>query len=137
MQVRSLVAGSAVSCWPSISLRESARAMKAAAVGSIAVMDGSALVGIFTERDLLYATAAGADPDQETVGAWMTADPDTVQPDLEVEEAADWMMATGNRHLPVTDEGGELMGIVSIKDVLWALTDPAARNRAGGRRAGP
>jgi len=137
MQIRNLVAGSAVSCPPSIVLREAARAMKASAVGSVAVMDGGKLVGIFTERDLLHALAVGADPDQETTGDWMTPDPDTVQPDLEVHEAADWMMATGHRHLPVTDEGGELVGIVSIKDVLWAMTEPAVRNRPTSRKANP
>lgn len=83
MQVRNLVAGSVVSCVPSILLREAAEVMTAAAVGSTAVMDGVTLVGIFTERDLLNAVAAGADPDQATVRDWMTADPDTVQPDLE------------------------------------------------------
>lgn len=75
MQVRNLAAGSAVSCVPSILLREAADSMKAAADGSIAVMDGASLVGIFTERDLLNAVAAGADPDQATVRDWMTADP--------------------------------------------------------------
>jgi CBS domain-containing protein len=133
MQVRSLVAGSAVSCRPSISLRESARAMKAADVGSIAVMDGRNLVGIFTERDLLNAMAAWADPDRDSVQDWMTEDPDTVEPDLEAEEAADWMMATGHRHLPVTEKGSELIGIVSIKDVLWALTESDTRRRVGAK----
>lgn len=130
MQVRDLVSGSVVSCRPSVNLIESARAMKAANVGSIAVMEGTKLVGIFTERDLVNAMASWADPGRDMVRQWMTEDPDTVQPDLEVEEAAYWMMATGHRHLPVMDEGGELIGIVSIKDVLWALTEPAARIRA-------
>lgn len=134
MQIRNLVAGSAVSGSPSIVLREAARAMKVAAIGSIAVMDGETLVGIFTERDLLFAVAAGADPDQETMRDWMTPDPDTVHPDFEVDEAADWMMATGHRHLPVTGEEGELLGIVSIKDVLWAMTEPIIRNRRTARK---
>lgn len=47
------------------------------------------------------------------------------------------MMATGHRHLPVTDEGGGLVGIISIKDVLWALTEPAFHNRAGARESNP
>lgn len=130
MQVRSLAGGSVVRCSPSISLRESARAMEAAAVGSIAVTEGAALVGIFTERDLLSAVAAGADLDQENVRSWMTSDPDTVLADLDVEEAADWMMATGHRHLPVMDHSGELIGVVSIKDVLWALSGPGAPESA-------
>lgn len=135
MQVRSLLSGSVVSCRPSVNFRESARAMKAANVGSVAVMEGTSLVGIFTERDLLHAMAAWADPGRDMVRDWMTEGPDTVQPDLEVEEAAYWMMATGHRHLPVMDEGGELIGIVSIKDVLWALTEPAARSRAEAKES--
>lgn len=137
MQVGYLMAGSAVSCSPSISLREAANTMKTAEVGSIAVLDHGTLIGIFTERDLLHALADGADPDQERTRDWMTPDPDTIQPDLDVGDAADWMMATGHRHLPVTDQGGDLLGIVSIKDVLWAMTESAVRNRVGARKANP
>ena len=35
------------------------------------------------------------------------------------------MLATGDRHLPVDDGGGGVLGMVSIKDILWAITDPA------------
>ena len=133
MQVRSLVAGSAVSCRPSTSLGQAARAMKAADVGSIAVMEGTNLVGIFTERDLLNALAHWADPGRDSVREWMTDDPETVEPDLEAEEAADWMMATGRRHLPVTENGSELLGIVSIKDVLWALTESKGSRLVGAQ----
>lgn len=137
MEVGNLVAGFAVTCAPSISLREAAQTMKTAAIGSIAIMDEGTLVGIFTERDLLHALADGADPDLEQTRDWMTPDPDTIQPDLDVDEAADWMMATGHRHLPVTDEGGALLGIVSIKDVLWAMTEPTIRNRSAERKVNP
>lgn len=133
MEVGSLVAGSVVSCSPSISLREAAKSMDATQIGSIAVMDREKLVGIFTERDLLHALADEADPDSEMLANWMTPSPDTVQNDIDVQEAADWMMATGHRHLPVIDEAGRLLGIVSIKDVLWAMTEPATRARADSR----
>ena len=52
----------------------------------------------------------------------MTPDPDSLTPDVDAADAADWLMATGYRHLPVVEEG-QLLGIVSIKDVLWALKD--------------
>jgi CBS domain-containing protein len=41
---------------------------------------------------------------------------------MDIDEAADWMLASGFRHLPVVDEG-RVIGVISIKDVLWALTD--------------
>jgi CBS domain-containing protein len=45
---------------------------------------------------------------------------------MSVEDAADWMLATGYRHLPVVDDTGTVLGMVSIKDVLWAVTNPTA-----------
>jgi CBS domain-containing protein len=42
---------------------------------------------------------------------------------MDVEEAANWMLATGYRHLPVVD-GQAVLGVISIKDVLWAVTEP-------------
>jgi CBS domain-containing protein len=56
----------------------------------------------------------------------MTFLPDTFGPELSVEDAADWMLATGYRHLPIVEVSGRVVGMVSIKDVLWALTDSAA-----------
>jgi CBS domain-containing protein len=50
----------------------------------------------------------------------MTAAPDTIEIDTEISEAVAWMNATGYRHLPITDNG-TLVGMVSIKDLLWAV----------------
>jgi CBS domain-containing protein len=50
----------------------------------------------------------------------MSAAPDVVDPDTRVSDAAAWMLETGYRHLPVVS-GGELLGIIDIRDVLWAL----------------
>ncbi len=96
-------------------------------VGSVVVGHSDNLEGILTERDLLRAAAHGADLESETVGAWMTPAPDTVDADLDVSEAAMWMAATGYRHLPIT-EGEKLVGVASVKDVLWALTEQLAED---------
>ncbi len=120
MQVRSLVGGTARLCGPTTTLSEAARAMIAEGTGSLGVVDGGRLAGILTERDVLRAVAKGTDLDAAPVAAWMTPDPDTVGPDVPVEEVAEWMLAAGYRHVPVM-EGGELLGIASIKDVLWAM----------------
>ncbi len=120
MEIRNLVSGSAAVCGPDLTLREAAAVMMSEGIGSLGVVDHGALVGILSERDVLRAVADGADLDVGTVGEWMTPEPDCVGPELEVTDAAEWLMATGYRHLPVVDDG-ELIGIVSIKDVLWAL----------------
>lgn len=125
MEVRGLVGGVVENCGPRTSLHDSSRMMDELGIGSIAVVTDGELKGILTERDVMRAVARGADAQIEIVEDWMTPDPDTVQADMDVEDAAAWLLATGYRHLPVMD-GATLLGIASIKDVLWAVTNPAA-----------
>ena len=122
MTVRELVGGDVVWVSPTATLRQAAETMISTEVGSVAVEVDGALEGILTERDILRAVAADADMDRDEVSAWMTEYPDSFTPDMDVSEAAEWMLATGFRHLPVVD-GNDVLGVISIKDVLWALTD--------------
>jgi len=128
MQIRDLVNGAPRVCGLSTTLEEASRAMIDEQTGSLGVVEGTKLAGIITERDILRAAARSADFVTSTVAEWMTPDPDTVGPGIPVDEVAQWMLAAGYRHLPVM-EGSELLGIASIKDVLWALhsisTEPA------------
>jgi len=124
MTVRELVGGEVIWVAPEATIRVAAAMMKSNGVGSLAVEVDGALEGIFTERDLLDAVAADADLDQTRVDAWMTAYPDSIDPDMSVPEAADWMLASGYRHIPVVD-GSRILGMISIKDVLWAMTEPS------------
>ncbi|MDH4118213.1 MAG: CBS domain-containing protein [Acidimicrobiia bacterium] len=128
MEIRNLIGGTANICGPDVTVAEAARTMVSEGIGSIGVVESGALEGIFTERDVVRALADGADPYESTVSLWMTPDPDMLSPEVDVDDAAEWLLATGYRHLPVV-ENGSLIGIVSIKDVLWALRDP---DRRGG-----
>lgn len=121
MRVSELIGGPVYSCTEDTNVREAAQQMLADDIGSLAVVRDGELVGIVTERDLVREFALDH-PTSRTVADAMTPNPDSLAPDIEVEDAADWMMGAGYRHLPVID-GGELVGMVSIKDVLWALTD--------------
>lgn len=123
VEIRSLVGGSATVCGPELSICAAAKLMVDERIGSLAVMEGGLLSGILTDRDVLRAVASGKDCDSAIVSDWMTPDPDALTPDVDVSDAADWLMATGYRHLPVLEDG-QLLGIVSIKDVLWALKEP-------------
>ncbi len=122
MRVRELVGGDVVWVAPGATLRQAAELMISTEVGSVAVEVDGALEGILTERDILRAVADDADLDTDSTSGWMTEYPDSFTPEMEVHDAADWMLATGFRHLPVVD-GDEVLGVISIKDVLWALTD--------------
>ncbi len=96
---------------------EATRLMVQARVGSAVVKQGAWLAGILTERDVLRAAASGTDLTTSPVSAWMTSDPITAGPDMATDEALDVMLQHGFRHLPVV-EGRELVGIVSIRDIV-------------------
>jgi CBS domain-containing protein len=99
------------------SVADVASSMLKGRFGSAIVMEGSWLTGIFTERDVLRAAAAGVDLTSSPVSEWMTSDPVTVSPDMEADEAAEIMITNGFRHLPVV-EGKSVSGIVSLRDIL-------------------
>ena len=96
-------------------LTDAARRMAERRVGAILVTDGTRLEGIMTERDVLRAVGQGTI--EGTVGQWMTRDPVTVDPSATHGEAAMMMIHGGFRHVPIVD-GGSVVGIVSIRDLL-------------------
>jgi CBS domain-containing protein len=93
-------------------------------VGAVLVMEGEALAGILTERDVLRAVAAGI-RDDTVVSDWMTRDPETMAPGDTTEHAAVLMIHGGFRHLPLV-EGDEVVGIMSIRDLMRVVLDNAA-----------
>ncbi len=90
-------------------------------VGAILVLEGARIVGIFTERDVLWrVVAAGLDPKTTPLGRVMTRDPATVGPATSIQHVMDVFTERRFRHMPVVDGGG-LRGLISIGDVLrWA-----------------
>jgi CBS domain-containing protein len=97
---------------------EAAQRMKERNKGAVMVVDGSRLVGIFTERDALFRViAVRSDPGTVTVGTVMTRDPQTIHPDQPFVEALRMMHVGKYRHLPVVEHGRPL-GMVSSRDAL-------------------
>lgn len=115
-----MVGDAAHVCGPATTLSDAARAMAAEGHGSLGVVEGINLVGLVTERDLVRALAEDHDPATTPVSVVMTRDPDVFHPDDDVWEAAEWLAESGYRHLPVMEEG-QLLGIVSVRDLLVAL----------------
>jgi len=105
-------------------LTEAAAQMDSRGVGAALVMNGDRLSGILTERDVLRAVATG-EVEGTKVGAWMTHDPDTVEPDERPGHAAAIMIHGGYRHLPVLD-GDTPVGIISIRDLMRLVIDDEA-----------
>jgi CBS domain-containing protein len=117
MRVRDVASSAVVVIGPEHSVREAARLMARHRVGSAVVSDAEQLAGILTERDVLNLVAQGADPEAAKVAEMMTPDVVTVGPDWDLVEAAEEMARRRIRHL-VVFEGGQLLGVLSVRDVL-------------------
>ncbi len=87
-------------------------------VGSLVVLDGERIAGIFTERDvLLKVVAEDLPPSRVTVGQVMSREIICCAPDTDIDDASEIMRARRVRHLPVCDGDGRLLGLVSIGDL--------------------
>jgi CBS domain-containing protein len=118
--VASAMSTEVLSVGPGHTLRQVAQVLAARKVGSAIVhdTDGSG-VGIITERDILRSIAANEDPDVETAGDHQTAEVVFATPTWSLYEAAEAMKRGGFRHLVVLD-GGEVTGIISVRDIVKA-----------------
>lgn len=106
---------------PDASVQAAAEAMTERRMGAVMVVDGGRLVGIVTERDIVFRVVAKSlEPEATPLRAVMTAAPETLAPGDTAMNALEKMQAGGYRHLPVL-QGDELCGMVSIRDIYEAV----------------
>jgi CBS domain-containing protein len=86
----------------------------------VVVDTGDRPAAIITENDLLRAVAHGADTEHTVIRDWMNRNPQTVDPDTAVTEAAQIMFDRAERHLPVVSDG-RVVGVVAVSDIFDAL----------------
>src|ERR671919_2506890 len=126
MQVRSGMSSSVVTVAPGCTLHDAARAMADRRVGAAVVIDPEQPgPGIITERDVLQAVGQGQDPHTELVRDHLSAQITFASPDWSLERAAEAMVRGGFRHLVVVD-GGELVGVLSMRDIVRCWTGDGA-----------
>jgi len=119
-----IVAPNFITVAPEDTLGEVAEQMNRQNVGAVIVRDHGRLIGILTERDMLRAMAARVHTSDARVRQFMTADPITAAPEMDLEGAAKVMLDNGFRHLPVVD-GSRVLGVVSLRRVLGGRRQPA------------
>ncbi|MEH0418656.1 CBS domain-containing protein [Streptomyces sp. B21-083] len=132
MLVRDAMSSVVLTIGPDHTLRQAATLMAARRVGAAVVLDPDAGgIGILTERDILNSVGLGQSPDTERTHAHTTDDVVFAAPSWTLEDAAHAMAHGGFRHLIVLD-GGEPVGIVSVRDIIrcWAPVRRAARQHA-------
>ena len=126
MQVREGMSKVVLTVGPSHTLRDAAKAMAERGVGAAVIVDPDQPgPGILTERDMLRSLGAGESPDTELVGDHLSADLTFASPDWSLERAADAMVRGGFRHLIVVD-GGELAGVLSMRDIVRCWVEDGA-----------
>lgn len=107
-----------LSCSAATSVRDAVALLAERRIGALPVIDGGAVAGIFSERDVVYQLAAhGAAMLDRPVREVMTAPAVTVSPATGIMEALALMTRRRFRHLPVVD-GGRMVGFVSIGDLV-------------------
>lgn len=91
---------------------------------SVVVVDGGRVVGIFTSRDFLERIAAPhRDPAATTLGEVMTVHPDALRPRDCVSYAINQMAMRGYRNVPIVDDSGRPLGVLTVWDVMRHLGD--------------
>ncbi|MEM1521016.1 MAG: IMP dehydrogenase [Candidatus Korarchaeum sp.] len=117
---------------PEDSVEEARRLMKEHGISGLPVVVGSRLVGIVTRRDVYFSEGSDL-----LVKDIMTKDPITVGPDITPQEARKIMARYKIEKLPVVNDSGELIGLVTAKDVFYRESHPfATRDEEGRLRVG-
>ena len=107
-----------VTVCPDVSVLDATRKMNQHRIGALMVMEGDKIAGIFTERDVLQRVIGEErDPSAMLVGEVMTRDVVCARPETDIDELSEIMRSRRIRHVPICDEDGQLMGMISIGDV--------------------
>jgi CBS domain-containing protein len=107
------------------SVQAAAERMHQHTVGVLVILnDTKQPIGIVTDRDLVIRVlAAGRDPYTTLVGHVMTPQPKSVSQETPIESALSLMRSGGFRRLPVVDQNGKLVGLVTLDDILMLLAE--------------
>lgn len=103
---------------PDTTVRQAARLMATKNTGAVLVVDDDLLVGIFTERDVVFRVIApGLDPKETPLKEVMTSNPKTLDPTQSYGHALVIMQENGFRHVPVVEQG-HAIGIISSRNAM-------------------
>jgi CBS domain-containing protein len=106
------------------SLARTIEAMQQERRGCVLMVDANKLVGVFTERDVLMKVAGRQiDLERTEISAYMTREPLTLPADSTVAFALNKMVLEGFRHIPLTDDDGRPIGVVSMRNLIEYLSD--------------
>ncbi|HEX9614620.1 MAG TPA: CBS domain-containing protein [Bacteroidota bacterium] len=117
-----------VSLAPGQTVREALEIMREKRFGCVVITEHEKLVGILTERDILMKVAGVKGSEAKKVREIMTPDPEVFQPDDSIAFVLNAMHVGGYRHVPVVDESGTPLAVVSVKDIVGFILDHFAED---------
>lgn len=119
----------AVEVAPDSSVMEAVEASLPARVGAVAVVEQGRIIGIFTERDVMTKVLPKRlDPDKTEVREVMTSPVITVPPTMHIDDVWNLMLEKHIRHLPISEDGRTVLGMLSIRNVLELLVQTLKEN---------
>jgi CBS domain-containing protein len=121
--VSRLISGPPLLIQPSQRVADAVTLMRKENVGCLVVCEGERMVGILTERDLMRRVLALGEPLTVPVSQCMTRNPVVVHRKEPIAAAIRRMEEGGYRHLPVVDEAGRLVGVLSVKRIVHYLVE--------------
>ena len=125
--IGSLMKTDMVTVKPDDAVADAARLMAQNGVGAVLVVEGGALTGILSERDVVSRVVAeGKDPAATKVSEIATSEVVDVEVGTPVRKCLELQLAMGVRHLPVS-EGGKPVGVLSSRDFLAYVVEGLER----------
>jgi CBS domain-containing protein len=122
MLIENLITRSAATVGQNDTVANAAQIMKDRDVGSVVVVDGRKVVGILTDRDIVLRLGADGHGSLEApVSSVMTRMPLCLSANVDVEQCLERMETHGVRRIPIVDDEDELIGVVSLDDILIHL----------------
>ncbi len=121
-----------VSLPPRATVQEASELLTRERVGAVVVVDEGKLVGIVSERDIVRrVVACNRNPQSTLLSEVMTSPVRTVTETRTIQEALDLTREDRIRHLPVLDRKGQVVGVLSVPDLLRERSDALDLENAG------
>ncbi|HEY4612710.1 MAG TPA: CBS domain-containing protein [Bacteroidota bacterium] len=121
--IKNLQVHTPVEVRPTHSVADAVALMNQKKVGCVLVTEGGKMVGIFTERDILTRVFGKKDTEKLPVRDVMTAKPEAFQQEDSIAYVLNAMTVGGYRHVPVVDEKGKPVAVLSVKDIMGFIIE--------------
>jgi CBS domain-containing protein len=133
--VATLAPRSPITVPPDLPIQESLQKLVQCRIGCLFVVEDGKPIGVFSEYDaLLRLNTRSQELRNHPISEFMTPNPQSLKETDKIAFAVHRMDVGGCRHLPIVDDNGCILGVISVRDILRYLTEKMHRSRSGARR---